>query len=183
MGYLLADSPYFLKIVSRRHDAGSNYFASAGLAQLYEENLWRHRNQANTVLLGKRDLLLTAPESALKETCIWSRPTGGLFLWLRRPEDVDLIKLKVLTAERGFYYVEGKDFHVEDKTPHFIRSAFGHVPDAFITQGIPMLAECIARCRQSHASGQFASLFDDRLRSTAPENASMLARLSLVGAV
>ena len=65
LGYLLADSPYFLKIVSRRHDAGSNYFASAGLAQLYEENLWPHRNQANTVLLGKRaegDLHLVAAD-------------------------------------------------------------------------------------------------------------------------
>ena len=127
--------------------------------------------------------ILCCSESALKETCIWSRPTGGLFLWLRWAEDVDLIKLKVLTAERGFYYVEGKDFYVEDKTAHIVRSAFGHVPDASITQAFPMLAECIARCRQSHASGQLASLFDDRLRSTAPENASMLARLSLVGAV
>ena len=161
LGYLLADSPYFLKIVSRRHDAGSNYFASAGLAQLYEEDLWRHCNQANTVLLGKRDLLLTAPESALRETCIWSWPTGGLFLWLRLPEAVDLVALKARTAERGFYYAEGKDFHVEGKAVHFLRLAFDHVPDASITQGIPVLAECIVRCRQSNVSGQFANLYDD----------------------
>jgi 2-aminoadipate transaminase len=112
-------------------------------------------------LLRKRDLLLAALQSALKDICIWSRPTGGLFLWLRLPEDVDLVKLKALSAERGFYYAEGKDFHVEGKTVHFIRLAFGHVPDASITQGIPVLAECIARCRMSNASGQFTSLFDD----------------------
>jgi 2-aminoadipate transaminase len=161
LGYLLAESPYFQKIVSRRHDAGSNYFAAAVLAQFYQEDLWGHCNNANAVLLRKRDLLLAALQSALKDICIWSRPTGGLFLWLRLPEDVDLVKLKALSAERGFYCAEGKDFHVEGKTVHFIRLAFGHVPDASITQGIPVLAECIARCRMSNASGQFTSLFDD----------------------
>jgi len=161
LGYLLAESPYFQQIVSRRHDAGSNYFAAAVLAQFYQEDLWGHCIRANAVLLRKRDLLLTALEDALKETCIWSRPTGGLFLWLRLPEDVDLVALKALTAARGFYYAEGQDFHVEGKAVHFIRLAFGHVPDASIIQGIPVLAECIVRCRQSNASGQFASLFDD----------------------
>ena len=161
LGYLLAEAPYFQQIVSGRHDAGSNYFAAAVLAQFYQEDLWGHCHQANAVLRRKRDLLLTALDSALKETCIWSRPTGGLFLWLRLPEDVDLVALKALTAERRFYYAEGQDFHVDGKAVHFIRLAFGHVPDAAITEGIAVLAECIARCRRSNASGQFASLFDD----------------------
>tara|TARA_B110000483_G_C17857200_1_gene412723 strand:+ start:123 stop:521 length:399 start_codon:yes stop_codon:yes gene_type:complete len=131
------------------------------LAQFYQEDLWGHCERANIVLRRKRDLLLTALEGALKETCIWSRPTGGFFFGVRLPENVDLVALKALTAARGFYYAEGKDFHVEGKAVHFIRLAFGHVPDAPITQGIPVLAECIARCRQSNASGQFARLFDD----------------------
>jgi DNA-binding transcriptional MocR family regulator len=86
---------------------------------------------------------------------------GLVFLGVRLPENVDLDALKALTAARGIYYAEGKDFHVEGKAVHFIRLAFGHVPDAPITQCIPVLAECIARCHQSNASGQFARLFDD----------------------
>lgn len=148
-------------ICSRRHDAGSNYFAAAVLAQFYQADLWGHCERANMVLRRKRDLLLTALEGALKETCIWSRPRGGLFLWLRLPEDVDWVAIKALTAARGFYYAEGEDYRVEGKAVHFIRLAFGHVPDAAITQGIPVLAGCIARCRKRNASGQFASLFDD----------------------
>ena len=84
-----------------------------------------------------------------------------VFLGVRLPENVDLDALKALTAARGFYYAEGKDSHVEGKAAHFILLAFGHVPDAPITQRIPVLAECIARCNQSNASGQFARLFDD----------------------
>ena len=86
---------------------------------------------------------------------------GCFFLWLRLPEDVDWVALKALTAARGFYDAEGEDYRVEGKAVHFIRLAFGHVPDAAITQGIPVLAGCIARCRKRNASGQFASLFDD----------------------
>ena len=132
-------------ICSRRQDAGSNYFAAAVLAQFHPEDLWGHCKRANMVLRRKRDLLLTALEGALKKRVPGLGQRVGLFLWLRLPEDVDWVALKALTAARGFYDAEGEDYRVEGKAVHFIRLAFGHVPDAAITQGIPVLAGCTAR--------------------------------------
>ncbi|MGB1422411.1 MAG: PLP-dependent aminotransferase family protein [Pseudomonadales bacterium] len=161
LGYLMADSPYFQKIVSRRFDAGSNYFAASVLAEFYKEDLWGHCERANKALRVKRDLLLEALDASLSDICAWSHPVGGLFLWLRLPEDVDLDLLKRVTAEAGFFYAEGKDFNVTGEAVHYLRLAFGHVPDALITQGIPILAESIQRCRSSNAAREFEHLFDD----------------------
>ena len=161
LGYLLAESPFFEQIVSRRHDAGSNYFAAAVLAEFYKNDLWGHCVAANQVLKQKRDRLLTALEQSLKDVCVWSEPTGGLFLWLRLPSDIDLVTLKATAAERGFYYADGQDFNVEGLPVHYLRLAFGHVPDEQIDLGIPVLAECIAQCRRSNAQPEYASLFDD----------------------
>ena len=160
LGYLMAEPPYFQKIVSRRFDAGSNYFAASVLAKFYEDDLWGHCEHANAALKVKRDLLLDALESSLSDICAWSRPAGGLFLWLRLPEDVDLDRLKQVTAEAGFFYAEGKDFNVTGEPVHYLRLAFGHVPNALITQGIPVLAESIHRCRLSNAAREFEHLFD-----------------------
>ena len=159
LGYIMARRPYFEQIVSKRFDAGSNTFAAAVMAQFYEQDLWRHCEDANQALKKKRDLLVAALGDCLEDQCVWSHPTGGLFLWLRLPEDTDLDRLRTEASERGFNYAEGKDFNVTGERVPYIRLAFGHVPDELITEGIPVLAQCIAKARSSNAPRGFTTLF------------------------
>ena len=160
LGYILARRPYFEQIVGRRFDAGSNTFAAAVMAKFYEENLWAHCEAANVALKRKRDLLVSRLKDVLEDECVWSHPTGGLFLWLRLPEDTDLDRLRAVATEKGFNYAEGRDFHVTGERVPYIRLAFGHVPDDAIIEGIPVLAQCVQRARSSNAARDFTSLFD-----------------------
>jgi len=161
LGYVLARRPYFEQIVGRRFDAGSNTFAAAVMAKFYEENLWTHCEAANVALKRKRDLLVSRLKDVLEDECVWSHPTGGLFLWLRLPEDTDLDRLRAEATDKGFNYAEGRDFHVTGERVPYIRLAFGHVPDDAIVEGIPVLAQCVQRARSSNAARAFTSLFDD----------------------
>jgi 2-aminoadipate transaminase len=161
LGYVLARRPYFEQIVGRRFDAGSNTFAAAVMAKFYEENLWTHCEAANVALKRKRDLLVSRLKDVLEDECVWSHPTGGLFLWLRLPEDTDLDRLRAEATDKGFNYAEGRDFHVTGERVPYIRLAFGHVPDDAIVEGIPVLAQCVQRARSSNAARDFTSLFDD----------------------
>ena len=161
LGYVLARRPYFEKIVGRRFDAGSNTFAAAVMAKFYGENLWTHCEAANVALKRKRDLLVSRLKDVLEDECVWSHPTGGLFLWLRLPEDTDLDRLRAEATDKGFNYAEGRDFHVTGERVPYIRLAFGHVPDDAIVEGIPVLAQCVQRARSSNAPRDFTSLFDD----------------------
>ena len=98
---------------------------------------------ANMALKAKRDAMLAALDAELGNTCSWSRPPGGLFIWVRLPDDTDLVRLEALAAEHEVGYQPGSDFHVDGKAGPWIRLAFGfaRVPD--IHEGIARLARCI----------------------------------------
>ena len=160
LGYLYAENPLFAKIVSKRFDAGSNTFAAAVAAEFYRAGVWEHCDVANPVLKHKRDLLLDGLGASLADTCVWSHPVGGLFLWIRLRADTDMEKLLKLSNERGFFYAPGSNFHVAGADVPYIRLAFGHVPDDLIVEGVPILAGAIAEARTSNESRQFDTLFD-----------------------
>jgi 2-aminoadipate transaminase len=159
LGYLHAREPLFTHIVSKRFDAGSNYFAASVLAEFYRSGIHEHALATTPPLKIKRDLLLKALSETLEDICVWSKPAGGLFLWLRLPEDTDLEKLNRISNERNFYFANGSDFHVDRQHKPYIRLAFGHVPDHLIEEGIPVLARSIREARTSNESRDFDSLF------------------------
>lgn len=159
LGYLHAREPRFSEIVAHRHDAGSNYFAAAVVAEFYRDGIRDHCEVANPVLKRKRDLLLAGLERELADLCVWSRPPGGLFLWLRVPDDVDMGRLVELAAADGFHFATGQSFHVRREPVPYLRLAFGHVPDEDIEAGIPVLAKNIRAARTSNEAVRFDSLF------------------------
>ena len=58
-------------------------------------------------------LLLEGLARHVADFCVWSHPVGGLFLWLRFPDDVDQTKLAHLAEERGLKYIAGRRFHAD----------------------------------------------------------------------
>jgi 2-aminoadipate transaminase len=160
LGYLMAAPALFRRILNRRHDAGSNTLAASIVAEyLSTAGTWRHCEAQNAVLASKRDLLVDTLAEHLGDLCCWSNPAGGLFLWLRFPDDVDRDRLQALADERGFKYARGRAFHVDNDDVPYLRLAFGHVPDQAIRDGIPVLARCIREARTSNESGRPESLY------------------------
>jgi 2-aminoadipate transaminase len=159
LGYLLAREPLLTRITSRRFDAGSNYFASAVVAEFYRNGIWEHCEVTNPVLKQKRDLLIGALRDTLDDICVWSTPVGGLFMWLRMPDDIDMGKLIAAAGKRNVFFMPGAVFHVQSEQVPYIRLAFGHVPDHLIEEGIPILAQCIKESRTSNEARTFNSLF------------------------
>ncbi|MDA0788842.1 MAG: PLP-dependent aminotransferase family protein [Proteobacteria bacterium] len=159
LGYILARPPMLGKILARRHDAGSNFLAAAIVAEFYRDGIWSHAGVANAALKTKRDLTTAGLKQELEDVCVWSNPVGGLFIWVRLPDDVDRSKLRTLTLERGFNYLVGSSFHYRGKDVPYIRLAFGHLTHEQISEGIPVLARCIREARTSNEPRGFDSLF------------------------
>ena len=107
----------------------------------------------------KRDLTLRSLEANLGDTCVWSQPVGGLFIWVRIPDDVDRSKLWSSSREEGVAYLPGQSFHYARKDVAYLRLAFGHLTPDQISEGIPVLARCLNAARTSNESRQFESLF------------------------
>jgi 2-aminoadipate transaminase len=159
LGYVLARPPMLQKILARRHDAGGNFLAAAIVAEFYKDGIWDHAAYANSALRIKRDLTTGCLQEELEDVCVWSNPVGGLFIWVRIPEDVDREKLRKLTLASGFNYLLGSSFHYQGNDVPYIRLAFGHLTEEQIKEGMPVLARCLRESRTSNEPRRFDGLF------------------------
>ena len=160
LGYIYARPPMLEKILARRHDAGSNYLASAIAAEFYKNGIEAHADVTNPVLKKKRDLTTAGLAAELDDVCVWSNPVGGLFIWVRMPEDTDRKKLYELAHENGFNFLPGTAFHYQNRNQPYLRLAFGHLTEEQIVDGIPVLARCLREARTSNEPRTFSTLFD-----------------------
>ena len=94
----------------------------------------------------KRDAMLEALGREMPEGVSWTRPEGGLFLWVRLPEGMDAgAMLKVALEEEGVAYVPGQPFHADGSGRNTLRLNFSYPSEAQITEGIARLGRIVRR--------------------------------------
>ena len=159
LGYIHAKPPMLDRILARRHDAGGNSFAAAVVAEFYRNGIAKHAAVTTPALRRKRNLTCQRLAETAADLCVWSKPVGGLFIWVRLPDDVDRARLGALAHSRGLSYLPGTAFHCKGADVPYLRLAFGHLTEAQIEEGVPILARCIREARTSNAAIGFDSLF------------------------
>ena len=143
LGYLVARPALLDRILARRHDAGPNTLAAAITAEYLGPDPWGHIERANAALKVKRDTMLAALETHLGNYCSWSRPAGGLFIWVRLPDGMDPDALAAAAAARGVGFKPGSEYHVEGRNAPCLRLAFGFPSAAVIEAGIARLGASV----------------------------------------
>lgn len=94
---------------------------------------------------SKRNAMLTALERYMpsEEGICWTRPEGGLFLWVRLPEGIDTEEMFPRALEHKVAYVIGRAFHVDGSGENTMRLSFSVNPEAEIEEGIKRLSEVV----------------------------------------
>lgn len=100
-------------------------------------------NLAKTIALykGKRDLLLSLLEEHMPEGVRWTRPEGGLFLFLTMPHGFDAVKFYDKALEAGVAYVAGEFFHPDRSGKNTMRLNFSFMTPERMTEGIRILSK------------------------------------------
>ena len=78
-------------------------------------------------------------------------PSGGYFLWLDLPDDVDTVELAPIAKEEGVAFIAGPDFMLEGGRSS-LRLSFASVPAERIDEGIGRLARALERVRTKAAA-------------------------------
>jgi 2-aminoadipate transaminase len=93
----------------------------------------------------KRDIMLQALETYMPkvEGVHWTRPEGGLFLWVTLPDEIDTEEMFNEAVENDVAYVLGKAFCADSGGEHSMRLNFSYPDEAEITEGIRRLAEAV----------------------------------------
>lgn len=94
----------------------------------------------------KRDVMLRALEREMPDGVTWTRPQGGLFVWVRLPEGMDTEQLlPVAVEEEGVAYVAGSGFHADGGGRNAMRLNFSFPSPEEIEEGIRRLANLVQR--------------------------------------
>ena len=92
---------------------------------------------------GKRDLLLSLLEEHMPEGVTWTRPEGGLFLFLTMPEGFDAVRFYDKALDAGVAYVAGEFFHPDRSGKNTMRMNFSFMNHDKITEGVKLLARLL----------------------------------------
>ena len=102
-------------------------------------------NLSKTMALyrSKRDLLLSLLEKHMPEGVRWTRPEGGLFLFLTMPDGFDAVKFYDKALDAGVAYVAGEFFHPDRSGKNTMRLNFSFMTPEKISAGIELLAKLL----------------------------------------
>ncbi len=99
-----------------------------------------HVRKIRRVYGERRNVMLQALERYFPEGCSWTRPDGGLFLWARVPEDVDVAEALPRAIEHKVAYVPGFAFYADaNRGRNTMRLNFSNAQPAQIEEGIKRL--------------------------------------------
>jgi 2-aminoadipate transaminase len=73
----------------------------------------------------------------------WTKPEGGLFLWIRVPEFIDTEKMFMAAIEKKVAYVVGSAFYFDEPEHNAMRINFSYASLEQIDEGVKRLAEVV----------------------------------------
>ncbi len=89
--------------------------------------------------------MLEALERHLPEDFRWSRPEGGMFVWVEGPEGFDAEKLQKRCLERGVAFVPGKYFFASpEHGGATMRMNFTAADPATIERAVSLICDAVA---------------------------------------
>lgn len=143
MGYFLAPSDVLARIMSMKVDGGANTFTSLVLNRFLRSGFEDHLARLPALLAEKRDAAIDALQAHRNRFEGWSRPNGGVYLWLKLLASTDPIKILEKAQSRGVSYVPGSGCRWDRADGPFLRLSYAHLQGAEIRDGIAELAAAV----------------------------------------
>ena len=115
------------------------------VAAKYLEKGYFEKNLEKTIEMyrGKRDVMLASLEKYMPEGVTWTKPDGGLFLFITLPEGYDATELFHMALEQNVAFVIGEAFFCDGTGKNTLRVNFSFMDDAGIEAGIKRLAAAV----------------------------------------
>ena len=111
----------------------------------------RHVRRIRAVYSARRDTMLAALERHFPPGVRWTRPQGGLFLWVTLPDGVDSAQLLASALQEKVAFVPGASFFPRGGGVGTFRLNFSYCRPELIEEGIRRLGGVLARHIQQPA--------------------------------
>jgi 2-aminoadipate transaminase len=133
-----------LRLVKQATDLHTDQLAQATLAEFVRRGyLARHLAKMKKIYRSRLEAMEAALEKFMPEEVVWTRPEGGMSVWVTLPPGFDAGELLIHVRERGVLYIPGRHFYFQNPQPNTLRLGFPSVDEKQIARGIEKLADLV----------------------------------------
>ncbi len=133
-----------LRLVKQVTDLHTDQLAQAALAEFLRRGYWKkHLNRMRAICARRLSVLEEALAKHMPAGAEWTRPGGGMCLWVTLPPGLDASELLIHVRDRGVLFSPGRFFYFQQPMPNTLRLSFSALDEKQIVRGVINLAETL----------------------------------------
>jgi GntR family transcriptional regulator / MocR family aminotransferase len=153
-GFVVAPPTVFARLLAVRAatDARCDAAAECAIAELFEDGeLLRHLRRVRRIYASRRDALSAALRRHLGSAVRFEVPEGGMAIWLRADEGIDLDAWAQAGEREGVQFTSATayDFHQRDR--HHLRLGFSYHDEAELSEAVRRMARALGAVQRPSA--------------------------------
>ena len=146
VGYVVAPWEVLSRLLSLKTDAGSGALEQMVLAEFCAAHFTEHVPKLTRGLRAKLDTMMEALAEHFGTAAEFEEPKGGIFLWVKLPDNVDTLKLSPPALAAGISINPGPEWSTNKAYGKSrMRLCFANPTHDEIRQGVATLAEVCHR--------------------------------------
>jgi 2-aminoadipate transaminase len=147
LGYVCAPLPLVrrLELAKQAADLHTAQLTQMVVHEVVKDGfLDRHIPTIRTLYGNQCQAMLDAMTEHFPEGVSWTRPEGGMFIWVTLPKHIDAMKLLDQALAARVAFVPGAPFYANEPQTNTLRLSFVTVPPERIREGVAILGKLIA---------------------------------------
>ena len=133
-----------LRLVKQSTDLHTDQLSQAAIAEFMRRGYFtKHLAKMKRVYRSRLEAMEQALEKHMPEETSWTRPEGGMSLWLTLPPGFDAGELLIHARERGVVFLAGRHFFSQHPQPNTLRLGFSAVDEKRIAKGIETFCDLL----------------------------------------
>jgi 2-aminoadipate transaminase len=147
LGYVVAPLPLVrrLELAKQAADLHTAQLTQMVVHEVVKDGfLARHIPTIRTLYANQCQAMLAAMDECFPAGVSWTRPEGGMFIWVTLPRHIDAMRLLDQAIAARVAFVPGAPFYANEPQINTLRLSFVTVSPARIREGIAILGKLIA---------------------------------------
>jgi 2-aminoadipate transaminase len=141
LGYVISGWENMSRLLPLKGDSGTGALDQMIVAEYFSAHFDDHLSRLNGVLHGKLNAMTEAVEKEFGSVAECWAPKGGIFLWVKLPDTVDVRKLIKPAADAGIVFNPGPEWAVSAaNSSNCLRLCFAMPSKQTIRDGVAELA-------------------------------------------
>jgi len=159
LGWIVAPRDVIFKLVQMKQgtDLHTSSFDQMVAYEVARDGfLDKHIRTIRETYGHRRNVMLNAMEQYFPSEVRWTRPAGGLFLWVTTPESINTAELLKDAIAQKVAFVPGYSFHPNGGGHNTMRLNFSNAKDEMIVEGIRRMSVALKQ-RLAQSSPVFSA--------------------------